>query len=131
MTNAEYEPTDAELLAMASQFDLYLDDEKEQLVHVMRRRFNGGQDWVAINQGKFLFNHAGTWEYQPVFTDNDDYLYHTGWDDPRKAIAAVRKSGLSEAAEFVPIPPQVTANKVETPADNADEASEKPVDKPE
>ena len=92
MLNTEYEPTDAELLAMASQFDLYLDAEKQSLVHIVPRRHNGYSDWVAINQEKFIFSHNGGWEFQPIFAGgDDDFLYHTGWNDPRAVIAAVRR----------------------------------------
>jgi hypothetical protein len=85
------ELTDADMLMMASVFDVYIASKSKKTVRVEARYPSaGGKVWAVTNEAKFVLNKSGVWEYEPpmISARDDDFLYRARWDDPRDAIRA-------------------------------------------
>jgi hypothetical protein len=95
--------TDAELLKMATSFDVYIDPASKTVIRVVARYWSsGGKSWAVTNETNFVLNTDGGWEYeQPtVGARDEDFLARTRWHHPRQAIeAAFRAVDAMKLAE--------------------------------
>ena len=85
--------TDAEMLAMASAFDVIPFDADRGVVgaRVEIRLNPTGETLWAITNGRMNLSHAGEWEYEPLPSSRDEeFISKTRWQTARDAIAFVK-----------------------------------------
>jgi hypothetical protein len=112
--------SDTEMLAIASAFDVLVDPQTKRTVRV-ELRFNNlnwvGTYWVIINESKFLLNHEGTWEYEPLLKGDHEFFARTCWDNAHSAIqAALQEAHKHGDEQHYPAPinaPPVSERKVD------------------
>ena len=87
--------SDADLLKMATGFDIFIDHTSKTVVRVVSRYWSrGGKSWAVTNEKSFVLNTDGEWEYeQPTMAArDDDFLARTRWNEPREAVEAALKA---------------------------------------
>jgi len=86
--------TDAELLAIASAFDIRAPSLQKTIGMVRVASIyprDGSRQWIIQNRGGDVLNRDGEWEYQPMPSSRtDEFLARTRWSDARAAIAFAR-----------------------------------------
>lgn len=86
------DPTDAELLTMASTFDLIPYNPRGvrgsiQELRVERRRIDP-EAWAIVSGAKTVLNQDGEWEYEPQPSSRDDAFFaRCRWPSAREAIS--------------------------------------------
>lgn len=90
--SARERPSDVEMLAMASVFDLIPYDPKGiaglmiRQLRVERRQLDP-ETWAIVSDGNFVMNHEGEWEYEPFPSSRDDaFLVRCRWPTAHEAI---------------------------------------------
>jgi hypothetical protein len=87
--------SDADLLKMATGFDVFIDHTSKTVIRVVSRYWNtGGKSWAVSNESNFVLNIDGDWEYeQPTMAArDDDFIARTRWPHPREAVEAALKA---------------------------------------
>lgn len=90
----EQNPNDADMLAMATTFEVYDDPKARRTIRVdARKQRDGPTLWVIIDDIRNVWNKLGEWEYEPQPSSRDDeFIARTRWPDARTAIIESRRA---------------------------------------